>query len=102
MNIGDNKIQSKIDDLTQRLELNPEESANGLVKLVLSLVNTIKEVMELQSLRKIENNELDEAQIEKVGATFLALDEKMTELREHFGLTPEDLDIDLNKYIKVE
>jgi hypothetical protein len=102
MEIKDQKIHSKINDLTERLDLNPEDSANGLVKLVLSLVNTIKEVMELQSLRKIEKNELSDEQIEKVGATFLALDEKMRELREHFDLTPEDLDIDLNKYIKVE
>ncbi|MEQ8548936.1 MAG: gas vesicle protein K [Cyclobacteriaceae bacterium] len=102
MTIDEQKIESKINDLTERLQLNPEDSANGLVKLVLSLVNTIKEVMELQSLRKIENNELSEDQIERVGATFLALDEKMKELREHFGLSAEDLDIDLNKYIKVE
>ncbi len=84
-----------------QLNLNPENAGNGLVTLVLSLINTIREVMEKQALRKIENGELTPQKIEEVGATFLALEEKMNELKQHFELTDEDLEIDLSKYIKV-
>ena len=95
-------LNEKADQLVQKLELDPERSADGLVKLVLSLLNTIRELMEKQSLRKIENEELSEEQIEKIGATFLALEQKMEDLKEHFHFTDDDLDIDLNKFLKAE
>ena len=96
------EIDNQLSQLSNKLDLDPERSADDLVKLVLSLVNTIRELMEKQSLRKIKNDELTEAQIEKVGATFLALENKMNELKEHFGFSDDDLDIDLNKFLKVE
>lgn len=96
------EINNQLSQLSNKLELDPERSADDLVKLVLSLVNTIRELMEKQSLRKIKNNELTDQQIEKIGATFLALEKKMADLKEHFGFSDDDLDIDLNKFLKAE
>lgn len=95
----------QIEDLTKKIEklqLDPENAGNGLVQLVLALVNMIRELMEKQALRKIEADELTEDQIENIGSTFLALDNKINELKNQFNLTDEDLEIDLKKYIQVQ
>lgn len=47
------------------------------------------------ALRRVDQGDLTEEQIDKIGMTLMALDERMAQLREHFGLTPEDLNIDL-------
>jgi hypothetical protein len=51
--------------------------------------------MDRQALRRVEDGSLSEEQIERIGSTLLALESRMTELREHFGLEPEDLNLDL-------
>ena len=64
----------QIEDLTKKIEklqLDPENAGNGLVQLVLALVNMIRELMEKQALRKIEADELTEDQIENIGSTLL-------------------------------
>lgn len=91
-----------LDRKIEQLKLTPENAGNGLVQLVLSLINVIRELMEKQALKKIEANELTPEKIEEMGATFLALEEKMNELKEQFNLTDEDLEIDLKKYIQIE
>ena len=94
-----------VDDLDkniEKLKLTPENAGNGLVRLVLSLINVIRELMEKQALKKIEANELPPEKIEEIGATFLALEQKMEELKDHFGLTDADLEIDLRKFVQIE
>jgi hypothetical protein len=51
--------------------------------------------MERQAIRRMDAGGLSEEDIERLGQTLMLLDEKMTELRDHFGLTAEDLNIDL-------
>ena len=85
----------------RKVNIDENNASNGLVVLVLSLVNTIRELMEKQALRKIESGQLTDEKIEKIGITFLALEEKMNELKTHFNLTDKDLEIDLNQYLKV-
>jgi hypothetical protein len=43
----------------------------------------------------VDRGDLTDDQVERIGTTLMLLEEKMTELREHFGLEPEDLNIDL-------
>lgn len=93
-------LEKGVNQLSNKININPENAADDLVKLVLSLVNTIREVMEKQALRKIMKDQLNETEVEKLGATFLALEEKMNELKNHFNLSDEDLDIDLKKLLK--
>jgi Gas vesicle protein K len=78
-----------------RIDADPEAIEKGLVTLVLTLVELLRQLMERQALRRVDDGTLDDDQIEKIGATLMALDARMTELREHFGLTPEDLNLDL-------
>jgi hypothetical protein len=51
--------------------------------------------MERQAIRRVDQGALSDEQIERIGTTLMLLEEKMAELRDHFGLTPEDLNIDL-------
>ncbi|HEX6522843.1 MAG TPA: gas vesicle protein K [Streptosporangiaceae bacterium] len=78
-----------------RIEADPESVEKGLVTLVLTLVELLRQLMERQALRRMEQGSLTEDQIEKVGATLMALEARMAELRDHFGLTVEDLNLDL-------
>ena len=86
----------------EALNLNPEKKGDELIQLVLSLVNTIKDLMEKQALRKIETGQLTEDQIEGIGSTLLALDDKMEFLRTHFNFTEADLEIDLSRMLQTE
>ena len=67
----------------------------GLVKLVLTLVDLIRKLMEKQALRRIEAGQLNAGEIEDVGNAFFLLDERMEELKKMFDLTDEDLNLDL-------
>ncbi len=78
-----------------RIKLEPENVDKGLVQLVLTVTELLRQLMEKQALHRMEAGELTDAQIEKMGQTFSALEVKMQELREHFNLTEEDLNIHL-------
>ncbi|WP_431683173.1 gas vesicle protein K [Kitasatospora sp. KL5] len=79
----------------RRIELDPESVGRDLAALVLTLVELIRQLMERQALRRIDQGDLSDDRIEALGRTLMALEERMAELRDHFGLTPEDLNIDL-------
>ncbi|MCJ0902582.1 gas vesicle protein K [Rhodococcus sp. SRB_17] len=81
--------------LPQRIDADPESVEKGLVALVLTIVELLRQLMERQALRRVEHGDLSDEQIERIGTTLMLLEERMAELRDHFDLTPEDLNIDL-------
>jgi hypothetical protein len=81
--------------LSRRVTADPESVEKGLVQLVLTLVELLRQLMEKQAIRRVEAGGLSDEEVDRLGETLMLLDEKMTELREHFGLTPEDLNLDL-------
>jgi hypothetical protein len=78
-----------------RIDADPESVERGLVSLVLTLVELLRQLMERQALRRVEQGALTDEQVENIGRTLMALEDRMAELREHFGLSPEDLNLDL-------
>jgi hypothetical protein len=78
-----------------RIDADPESVEKGLVSLVLTIVELLRQLMERQALRRVDDGTLADDQIEKIGRTLMSLEEKMAELRDHFGLEPEDLNLDL-------
>ncbi len=78
-----------------RIEANPDSVEKGLVSLVLTVVELLRQLMERQALRRVDQGTLTDDQIEQIGSTLMALDQRMAELRDHFGLAPEDLNLDL-------
>jgi len=79
----------------QRIDADPESVERGLVSLVLTIVELLRQLMERQALRRVEDGSLTDDQVENVGRTLMSLERRMAELTEHFGLSPEDLNIDL-------
>jgi hypothetical protein len=86
----------RIDDaLSRRVNADPESVQRGLAQLVLTIVELLRQLMERQALRRIDSGSLSDEQEERLGQTFMELDQRMAELREEFGLTEDDLNIDL-------
>jgi Gas vesicle protein K/Gas vesicle protein len=67
----------------------------GLARLVLTLIDLIRKLMEKQAIRRIDAGQLHAEEIERVGDTFFQLDERMEQLKKTFGLHDEDLNLDL-------
>ncbi|NKY34544.1 gas vesicle protein K [Nocardia speluncae] len=86
---------NEFEGIPPRIDADPESVERGLVTLVLTLVELLRQLMERQALRRVDEGDLSEDRIERIGTTLMLLEERMGELRDHFGLTPEDLNIDL-------
>jgi hypothetical protein len=78
-----------------RIALNPEDVRDGLGRLVLTLMELLRELLERQALRRIEGGSLTDPEIERLGTTFLRLSEQMETMKAAFGLAGEDLNLDL-------
>jgi hypothetical protein len=85
----------KIENLGERINLDSANVEQGLAKLVLTLIELIRQLMERQALRRVEAESLTEEEIETLGETLMQLEEKMAELKVIFGLENEDLNINL-------
>jgi hypothetical protein len=83
------------DALPSRVDVNPDQVGADLGKLVLTLVELIRRVVEHQAVQRMDDPDLTDEQVERMGLALLRLEEKMEELREVFGLAPEDLNVDL-------
>ncbi|AIV33114.1 gas vesicle protein K [Streptomyces sp. R1] len=79
----------------RRLDLDPDTVERDLMKLVLTVVELLRQLMERQALRRVDEGDLSEDQEERIGLTLMLLDDRMTELRDRYGLRPEDLNLDL-------
>ena len=81
--------------LPRRLNADPENLEKGLAQLVLTVVELLRQLMERQALRRMEDGTLSDEDVERLGRTFMALAERMEELKREFGLEHEDLNLDL-------
>jgi len=78
-----------------RIDCTPENIEQGLAKLVLSLIELLRQLLERQAIRRMEGGSLTEEQVESMGEALMKLEAKIHELATHFGLTPADLNLDL-------
>lgn len=81
--------------LKQRMETDPDSVARDLFKLVLSIIELVRQLMEAQALRRVDEGDLDDEQVEALGLGLAHLEEAMEELKGRYDLTTEDLNIDL-------
>ncbi|MGW7101840.1 gas vesicle protein K [Streptomyces sp. NPDC054838] len=79
----------------QRVDLDPDTVERDLARLVLTIIELLRQLMERQALRRVESGTLTEDQEERLGLTLMLLEDRMELLRSRFGLRPEDLNIDL-------
>ena len=80
---------------SSKLALNPDNAESGLAKLVLTLVELIRKLIEKQAMRRVDGGTLTDGEIERLGETLMKLENKMEELKKHFNLTDQDLNINL-------
>jgi hypothetical protein len=73
----------------------PEDVQKSVVKLVLSLVEFIRKLMERQAVRRLEEKTLTSEEIENVGIALMKLEETVVLIAKRFKLDPQDLNLDL-------
>lgn len=81
--------------LPQRLETDPESVERDLFKLVLTVIELVRQLMEAQALRRVDEGDLTDEQVEGLGLGLMHLEEAMDELKGRYDLTASDLNIDL-------
>jgi hypothetical protein len=81
--------------LRQRLDTDPDSVARDLFRLVLSIIELVRQLMEAQALRRVEEGDLSDEQVDDLGLGLLHLEEAMDELKARYGLTTADLNLDL-------
>lgn len=95
-------LESVAESLPQRLNTDPDKVENGLAKLVLTLIEVLRKVLEHQAVRRMEGGHLSDEEIEKLGVALLRLNDRMKDMKGIFGLTDDDLQIDLGPLGKLQ
>ena len=88
-------LQIVAEDLPPRLNTDPDKVENGLAKLVLTLIEVLRKVLEHQAVRRMEGGHLSDEEVERLGVALLRLNDRMQDMKGIFGLTDDDLQIDL-------
>ncbi|MFD5429557.1 gas vesicle protein K [Streptomyces sp. NPDC127084] len=77
------------------METDPESVERDLMKLVLTIVELLRQLMERTALHRVDEGDLSEDQEERIGMTLMVLHERMAELCERYDFTLDDLNLDL-------
>lgn len=81
--------------LPERIDADANAAENGLARLVLTLIELLRKVLEHQAIRRMDGGGLTEEEVEKLGLAMLRLHKRMEDMKEVFGLADEDLQVDL-------
>ncbi len=81
--------------LPDRIDVDPEAVQRDLARLVLTIIELVRRVVEHQAIRRMDDPDLSDAQVERMGVALQRLDEKLAEIKGVFGLAEGDLDVDL-------
>ena len=81
--------------LPQRLETDAESVERDLFKLVLTIIELVRQLMEKQALRRVDEGDLTDEQVEGLGNGLMHLEQAMDELKARYDLTTADLNIEL-------
>ena len=81
--------------LPDRVNVDPEGVEQGLAKLVLTLVEFLRQVLERQAIRRMDGGTLTDDEVERVGLALMRLEAKIREMAQVFGVDPDDLNLGL-------
>ncbi|MEO8216540.1 MAG: gas vesicle protein K [Acidobacteriota bacterium] len=81
--------------IPDRISADAEAVENGLAKLVLSIIELVRQLLERQALRRMDAGTVNDEEIERLGTALMKLEEKMEELKGVFGLSDADLNLSL-------
>ena len=79
----------------RRVNADPEQVEKGLAQLVLTLVEFIRKLLERQAIRRMDAGTLTDQQTEDIGRALMKLEETIIDMARRFGLSPDDLNLDL-------
>lgn len=98
---------AELDDLRKQLQrtaagqspvrwnADPDEVQRSVAQLVLTLVEFVRQLLERQSIRRMEAGTLTDRQVEDVGRALMQLEETVRDIAAKFGIPPEDLNLEL-------
>jgi hypothetical protein len=89
------QLRCVTDTLPSRINIDPHKVEQGLAKLVLTLIEFVRRLLEKQAIRRMEGGDLSPEQLEDLGLALMKLEAKLQELKTQFDLEDEDLNIDL-------
>ena len=78
-----------------RWNADPEDVRRSVMKLVLTLVELIRQILERQAIRRMDNQTLTDEETENVGMALMKLQETITDLAQQFDINPAELNLDL-------
>jgi len=89
------QLRCVTDTLPSRINIDAQSVEQGLAKLVLTLIEFIRRLLEKQAVRRMEGGDLSPEQIEELGLALMRLEAKLQELKTQFRLADEELNLDL-------
>ena len=81
--------------LPERVDVDPEGVEHGLAKLVLTLVEFLRQLLERQAVRRMEGGTLSDEEVERMGLALMRLEEKVHEMARTFGIDTSELNLEL-------
>ena len=81
--------------LPERIDVDPDGVEQGLAKLVLTLIEFLRQLLERQAVRRMEGGSLSDEEVERMGLALMRLEEKVHALAGQFNLRPDELNLDL-------
>ncbi len=79
----------------ERIATDPDSVERDLMKIVLTVVELLRQLMERQALHRVDQGDLTANEEERIGTTLMLLEDRMTRLCDQFGLAAADLNLDL-------
>ncbi len=92
---GEQSLNAVAQGLPERINADATAPETGLARLVLTLIEVLRKVLEHQAVRRMEGGRLTDEEVERLGLALARLNDRMAELKRVFGLSEEDLQIDL-------
>ena len=89
------ELERRVAEEAPRWNADPEDVQRSVARLVLTLVEFLRKLMERQAIRRMENETLAPDEVEAVGLALMRLEETIADMARQFGLDPEDLNLDL-------
>lgn len=89
------ELEAKRGELLPRWNADPEDVQRSVAQLVLSLVEFLRKLLERQAIRRMEHETLTETEVERIGVALMRLESTVHEMAAQFGLSPEELNLDL-------
>lgn len=77
----------------QKINLEGEKLQKGLAKLVLVILEVLRQILERQAQKRVLSGTLSTQEVERLGLAFMQLKQKVSEISKQLGLNPEELDL---------